>query len=91
MFVNTGFNIKIFLFTSTKFFLQFSSLVFLIILLLISEKLFDQTQYLTNFSNLLSYPAIALSTLIVVFQEFFKNFYYYYYDLIKKTVITCLI
>ena len=92
MSLNKKFILSITIFTGSKFLLQFSSLVFLLLLIPLSEYLFNNIQYLVNFSNILSYPAITISTIIIASPNYFKNFVYANFGLIKKTVIifTCL-
>ena len=84
MYLKLKIPLKIFLFTISRFLLQFSSLLFLFFLIFFSETLFNSTQFLTNFSNLLSYPAIAISTLIVTMPIFFKSFFEFYNAIIEN-------
>ncbi len=87
MYLKIKIPLKIFLFTVSRFLLQFSSLLFLFFLIFFSETLFNSTQFLTNFSNLLSYPAIAISTLIVTMPIFFKSFFEFYNSIIEKIIL----
>lgn len=87
MYLKLKIPLKIFLFTISRFLLQFSSLLFLFFLIFFSETLFNSTQFLTNFSNLLSYPAIAISTLIVTMPIFFKSFFEFYNSIIEKIIL----
>ena len=87
MSLNKKFILGITIFTGSRFLLQFSSLMFLLLLLPLSEYLFNKTQYLVNFSNILSYPAITISTIIVASPNYFKNLVFVNFRLIKRTVI----
>ncbi len=76
------------MFTISKFFLQISSFIFLFFIIFSnSEYLFNKTQFLINITNILSYPAIALSTIVIIYSGFFENIYEKY----KTTISNCIL
>jgi hypothetical protein len=70
------FSVEAILFTLSKFILQLSSFLFLfLIIFATNEQVFNKTQFLINLTNILSYPAIAISTIIIIFPNFFKMYF----------------